>query len=218
VLCSFGKEALLMLALAREVLPDIPVVWFREAASTEELAIGEQFIKEWGLDVYSYQPQSVYLLARDDHIALAQEYVYGEAVIPLFANLAPGERCVLTAYPGRTYRYTPPFDLLLCGYKDRDIHWLTGGADMFPANYHWGHAKVVAPLRHMTDDEVRAALLELKIPYHPPDSRLELCTACMTAKEDRVWCHAEQAYIPRHQWDQEQALNIFHQRFGLGGH
>lgn len=213
VFCSFGKDSLLVLALAREVRPDIPVVWFQTAATNVKFA--RRITREWNLNVYGYAPADQYLLAQDDQVTLVQEYSVGDERLPVLIDLQDGEKCSLTAFPLRTTQMYLPFDLLLVGYKDVDTHWVKGEAKLFGENLKLGRAKVAAPIRHMTDDAVRAALLEMHIPQDETDDRLPLCTHCMTQDSDEVYCPDRGRYIPKEQWSRELALYGFQRRFKL---
>lgn len=217
VLCSFGKDSLLLLALAREVRPDINVIWYRESATPEIIQFARSVIREWRLNVYSYWPADVYLLSDGDNLSLVQEYSLGTASLPVISDLKVSEDCALTAFPLRTPQLFLPFDVLLTGYKDSDSHWVKGGAALFPPDCTVGKAKLIAPIRHLSDSDVRAALYELKIPYKELDDRVGLCAACMTQKSGTVYCPMRKTYIPVEQWDREQALTNFQQRFGLIG-
>lgn len=216
VLCSFGKDSLLLLALVREVRSDVPVIWFRDAATPETTKYARRLIREWNLNVYSYHPADVYLLADGEHTSLIQEYSFGEHQVPLVIDLEQGEACSLAMFAERTPQLFLPFDLLLTGFKDADDHWLRGGAEMFQAGLRFGRAQVVAPIRHLTDEQVRAALVELNIPYKELDDRISVCTACMTGTEGEVWCPLRRTHISREQWDAEQSLSAFRERFTSG--
>lgn len=213
VLCSFGKDSLLVLRLVLEIRPDTPVVWYRTAATN--VGFARYITREWNLNVYGYAPADQYLLAQGSEVTLVQEYSVGDERLPVLTDLQDGTKCSLTAFPQRTPQMYLPFDLLLVGYKDCDTHWVKGGSELFGDNLILGRAKIVAPIRHMTDDAVRAALLELHIPYEESDDRLPLCTHCMTQNSDEVFCPDRGHYIPREQWDRELALHGFQKRFRL---
>lgn len=217
VLSSFGKDSLLLLALVREVRSDFATLWFRTAANLKQVRFARRVIAAWNLNAYSYHPSDVYLLTNNGDHALIQEYSFGNDVLPLAVDLAHNDTCSLAAFPNRTPALHLPFDLILVGYKDSDTHWLKGGTQLFDADYMLGGAKVSAPIRHLTDEQVRAAIVALDIPYEELDDRLSLCTACMTQDSDEVWCAEKKGYIPRVQWDQRESLATFRKRFGLNG-
>lgn len=218
VLSSFGKDSLLLLSLVREVNRSVPVLWFRSAANSEQIKFARSVARLWKLNVYSYEPADVYLLANNGDMSVVQEYSFGSDRLPLAVDVARGTDCSLIAFPQRTDLLNLPFDVLLVGYKDSDTHWLKGGNELFSDDYRLGGARITAPMRHLSDETVRSAVTELPgISYKELDDRVQLCTACMEKGDDEVWCSQEQRYIPRTKWDREQALTIFNQRFGLRG-
>ncbi len=218
VLSSFGKDSLLLLSLVREFDTHIPVLWFRRAVNAAQVKFARTVIRAWDLEVYSYEPADVYLLAQNGDRSLIQEYSFGTDRLPVVVDLAEDGPCSLEPPEyGRTPLLNLPFDALLVGYKDSDTHWLKGDAKLFGDDYRLGGAKVTAPIRHLSDDTVRAAMHQLPFKYGELDDRIALCTACMTSDTDEVWCPRAQDYIPREPWDSEGALTAFQQRFGLSG-
>jgi 3'-phosphoadenosine 5'-phosphosulfate sulfotransferase (PAPS reductase)/FAD synthetase len=216
VLCCFGKDSLLLLALAREVAPDIRCVWFR-VGFPEKFA--RSVIAEWNLEVYSYPPADSYLLSDGSRIALINEYAFATDHMPLATDLAPGTTCILHRPTITLSAVYQPWDVLLSGYKDTDTHWIKGDSKLFrEEGVMLGNARVFAPIRHMTDDEVRAASLELGLPVAPADDELAVCSRCMEHGDGEVWCPEEGKHIPREQWDRDTALSNFRGRFGLEVH
>lgn len=202
-----------MLHLVREVLPTVPVLWFKTAAV--DVAFGREVIRELNLTAYDYWPADTYLLTEGGHTTLVQEYDVGESRLPLLTDLVPGDRCSLTAFPNRTPTMYLPFDLLFVGYKDSDTHWVLGDKKPFEGETVVGRARMVAPIRHMSDDKVRGLIADLKINYREGDDSLPMCTRCMTQDTDEVWCPERRQYIPVEQWNRELALGGFRKRFGL---
>lgn len=216
VMSSFGKDSLLLLTLVREQRTDIPVLWFKAATNSEQQRFARQIIREWNLVVYSYYPADVYLLTDNDNASLIQEYSFGDSRLPVVSDITVGETCSITAIPQRTPQLFLPFDLILTGYKDSDEHWLKGGAELFPPDYKLGRAKICAPIRHLTDAQVREAIYNLGVPYQEIDDSLTLCTRCMSeTNTETVFCPVRGTLIPVEQWEKEQSLRAFRSRFKL---
>lgn len=213
VMCSFGKDSLLLLWLVREVNPNVPVLWFRNGVANEKFA--RQIIRQLNLIVYGWHPALVYPLANNGDRSLIQEFSFGNENLPLITDLAPGTRCGKVAFADRTPQMFLPFDLLLTGYKDSDSHWLKGDSELFADDLRVGRAKVRAPIRHMSDEQVRAAVFELNIPYEEHDDALPMCTRCMTENTDTVFCPEVGHEIPAEEYDARLALETFRQRFNL---
>jgi 3'-phosphoadenosine 5'-phosphosulfate sulfotransferase (PAPS reductase)/FAD synthetase len=212
VFCSFGKDSLLVLALVRELRADVPVIWFRTGFDE---TFAKRMIREWNLTAYSPSPADVYLLAQSNNVSMVHEYAFGGMRLPVITDLAPGETCSLTRFSRRTPEMVYPFDVVFVGYKDCDTHWLKGDAPMFDGSQRLDRAKLIAPIRHMTDAQVRNALYDLNIPLPPEQDELPLCTRCMTATENEVYCPELQRFIPRTQWEADKSLTAFKQRFQL---
>lgn len=212
VLCSFGKDSMLLLALCREVSPYIPVLWYRTG---QDERFAKQIIRDWGLTAFSPAPSDVYLLTNGNERAIVHEYSWGGETLPMVSDLAPGERCSLTAYPDRTRPLFWPFDLVLVGYKDSDTHWTKGDAPLFQEGTTVGKAIYLAPIRHMSDTQVLAAIHDLEIPYRPVEDSLPLCTECMTGKSNEVWCPELKRFIPVEKWEADRSLTAFKRRFRL---
>lgn len=189
VLSSFGKDSMLLLSLAREVC-DFSVLWFRDG--TDE-SFAKSIIRDWNLTVFSWAPADIYLLTNGERQAMISEYSFGEDKLPMLTDLAPGEKMTvqLSIHTAPLY---PPFDVILWGAKDVDSHWVKGAGKFKEDGFQLGGAKVYAPLRHLTDDEVRAGLDRLGVQYRTESDELQL---------------------PRSQWPAEYPLDQFRQRFGL---
>lgn len=214
VLCSFGKDSMLVLALVRELRADVPVIWFRTGFNER---FAKRMIREWGLTAYSPSPADVYLLTDGQQQTLIHEYDFGGSRLPVVVDLADGEVCSLTRFPRRTPAMVYPFDVVFTGYKDCDAHWLKGDAPMFAGNQQLDRAQIVTPIRHMTDEQVRQAIHDLGIPLEVTDDELPLCTHCMTAGPGEVYCPERGGFIPAVEWEADKSLTAFQQRFNLGG-
>lgn len=212
VLSSFGKDSVLLLNLVREVRSDFTVLWFRTGQSEH---FARRIIREWRLTVYSWAPSDVYLLANNGDRTLVHEYSFGEHRLPVLIDLAAGNSCALTKFTDRTPQLFLPFDVILTGYKDCDEHWVKGNSPLFQEGTTVGHARMFAPLRHLSDEQVRAAIFDRKIPFEPTPDELPLCTSCMTAGPGQVFCPEVDHMIPAMQWEKDKSLTAFKQRFGL---
>lgn len=211
VLSSFGKDSMLLLALAREVRTDFTVLWFRTGFDE---TFAKRIIREWNLTAFSWAPaMDQYLLTNGSDRTLVQEYSFGSDRLPVLTDLAPGTACSRKIAP-RTPQLFLPFDVILWGAKDCDTHWVKGNGHFKEDGFMLGNAHVHAPIRHMSDEQVRANLVELRIPY-TTDDELPMCTACMTASTSEVYCPELRRNIPRAQWEADKSLTAFRQRFGL---
>lgn len=176
VLSSFGKDSMLLLWLVRQVRPDTPVLWFR-TGQDETFAKG--VIRTWNLTAFSWAPAAVYAVSGGPYRTLVHEYGIGQSRFPVLVDLEGQGPCASQVFAQRTPTLYLPFDTLLVGYKDTDSHWLKGDSQLFGPDTQFGRARVVAPIRHMTDAQVMAAIMANRIPHEPAPDTLALCTDCI---------------------------------------
>jgi 3'-phosphoadenosine 5'-phosphosulfate sulfotransferase (PAPS reductase)/FAD synthetase len=215
VMCSFGKDSLLLLCLAREFKPDIDVLWFPDGMNREQKRYAEKIIKDWDLTahstVYAYAPVSRYFLPNEEGLTLVDEYLFGEQRMPLLTDIAEGSNCAANISREKTECFVSPWDVILHGYKETDWHFISNG--YFPAGgFQLGDSKLYMPLRHWTDGQVLQAIKDLGIDYEQIDDSLPLCTRCLTGT-GQVFCPDLKKEIPAIDWNQQEALQTFRERF-----
>jgi len=202
MLCSFGKDSMLLLSILRKVRKDFPLIWLRTDRNSQQMEFAKRIINDWDLHVFSFPPADVYAVPG----SMIYEYAFGAQRFPVVVDIEKGTKCSLNLDSLRLPRVSHIWDVLFIGVKDSDYHPLLGyGKEFFPANgYQLGNAKVYAPLREMTDDQVWQSIRELNVPvdeqrYAGDDSRddgtLGLCTKCFTA-QPQVFCPSAQSMIP----------------------
>lgn len=179
VLLSFGKDSLLLTALAREIRPDIQAVWFRDGTVDERIA--SRIILDWKLTVYCWQPANLYTVADGPNVALISEYAINGERIPLITDVVAGDGICLRNI-GHTSGVYLPFDLLLSGFKDSDEHWLRTTQPMFPEGLVVGDCLLAAPLRHLSDDDVINELTARGLAYATPADEVVICSDCFVGK------------------------------------
>ena len=177
VLSSFGKDSMLLLWLVRQIRPTTPVIWFRTG---HDESFGRRIVREWDLTVFRWWPAEVYTLQQDGHRTLVHEYAIGNDRLPLLIDLDGPGPCAADVFRTGTPAMYLPFDTLLVGWKDTDAHWVKGGGKLAEDGFRLGRSQVVAPIRHMTDEAVRAAIIDHKIPFEPTPDELSLCTECVS--------------------------------------
>jgi len=190
---SGGKDSQLLLALAREIRP-VTVLWFRTG---QDERFAKRILRDWKLVAFSWKPAIVYVVGQ----TMVHEYDIGNDRLPVLIDLVEGGPCRVGSFTDRTSTLYLPVDTILVGWKESDEHPLKGDAKLALDGLMIGRAKLVAPLRHMTDEEVKSALVDYKIPYEPVADELPACRHCLDGEP----C----VDIP------VMPVDIFRQRFGL---
>lgn len=224
VLWSAGKDSQLLLALVREVRPDVPAIWFKSGLTSEQQRFAKSQILALDLEVWSWEPADVYVVPNGEGLSLVREQAFGPQRFPVLSDIEEGETCIGDVATARTPQLYPHFDVLLLGYKDSDTHEALGGPGFCPEDgWQLGKAKVYAPLRHMTDADVWRAIKELNVQYDrsrydeggaDSDSTFA-CSACLQEGAGEVYCRKAGKSIPRVEWNRTESLRAFRQRFGL---
>lgn len=205
---SGGKESQLILKLANDVR-DVPALWFRSVDPCRN-KFAENFLASADPTAYSWEPADRYVLPNGQGMSLIEEFSFGNRRLPLISDIAPGERCALNMPKDRVAFVNYTFDVTLVGTKACDSHALVSPTKI---------DGFVAPLWHMTDEEVWAAIRELEIPVEESvyDGREadgpRLCTNCLSRGEGDVFCPEVKGAIPRFNWQPDAALAAFNTRF-----
>lgn len=193
LLWSGGKDSMLLLSMIRQSSIPVTLIHFYERLRPEV----EDVITAWGLEVLSWRPAAWYLVPFDQDIALVSEYSFGDACLPVFADIVDGEEC---DWERRSLDLTPsfdyPFDLTIWGYKRQDtLHPVMPRP--FLRSFQFGPTRLVAPLYGETDEAVVQAVEAL--PCQPVRSdAIRMCDKCRKGLA---------------RWDRESALEMFRERF-----
>lgn len=176
LLCSFGKDSLLLLQLALDSGFTGPVYYLGEYLPKH----AEQVVVNRSLTVYSWPATNRYVVPNGDGLAQVDEYLLGETLLPLVSPVVKGDDCT----HGQWSRFTRPFhwqhDVTLTGYK-RGETCTAVGRD-FPAEVNIGITRLVSPLFEFSDSDVVAAL-----GHEPPDDNaVEYCAECLRFINDNL--------------------------------
>lgn len=172
VMCSFGKDSLVLLHLVRQQV-DIPVIFHREPFQHHKYEFANRVMREWDLTVLDYLPIASAVKENEYGFEIQKFYQIGarRSVIPIrLAPPEPGERiiCGLTdIYEGPKGNIIYPFDLVFSGHKSSDVDFIHGAIPLAAdVARNTDCASSVFALREFTDEDVWAYTELHDLPIH----------------------------------------------------
>lgn len=201
ILCSFGKDSVLVLDMARAIRPDVDVLWFRDERDEE----AEKIIAELGLTVYSYLPSTRSVVPNGEGLSLINFLDFGGGtLLPQIVDLEDSNRCVGELKSGKPFAYD--WDVSLTGWKESDNHPLK--YSHFEEGERIGNTRFYAPIRHLSDDEVYAEVERRGLSFSTKQVE-QVCTKCLRGP---TVCPLSNQMIPAYKWDKTAALSAFQQQ------
>jgi hypothetical protein len=190
IMCSFGKDSMVVLHLVRSLGYRLPVIFHREPFLPRKYTFARKVIALWNLTVYDFPPLATAVQEKDGAMEIMNYYPAGARPCALPTGLcapAPGERplCALHDFylkPTGTFNY--PWDVVFHGHKSSDVDPIQGPVPLaadFARNL--GTASVAFPLRHFTDEDVWAYHEQHGLPVHA--ERYEKTSAGWREREDK---------------------------------
>lgn len=192
IMCSFGKDSLVLVHLTRTYLTDLPVIFYKEPTMPKKYRFARQVAEEWNLKVYEYQPARTGLQQTGAVVEFVNSYPIGKGLMNLALNrIEPkeGEEClcgVLDFLSKPVAASSFPFDVVFHGHKsvDQDPSYkkltLKQQVVVNP-----GSATLVFPLKDWTDDDVWQYIEENQLPIH--HDRYEKLDGKWVNKEDKTF-------------------------------
>lgn len=214
VLWSGGADSTLVLALAREIKPDIDVCQFRIDMSPYQKRFVDRVAAEWKLQVFSWSPAMRFFVPYKDTYALADIYAWGHSHIPAVRELLDAESpCALDLSTQRTPALDERYDLLLMGILGTDSEY----GHAIATEGRVGTSEFYSPLGDMTKDDVLGTMRSLNLPLdervrdgdeYADTGMIGCCHRCLKKGTGPVFCPKAQRDIPRIDWneDDNQAL------------
>jgi hypothetical protein len=208
VMCSFGKDSMALLHLARETLDkEPPVIYYKHPYFPAKQDFANKVIKSWGLTVHDYPPFAAGVKVNDEMLELVARYGFGNnGAMDLPINtLAPVLRrnfiCGLYDWILRPKAgtITFPWKAVFQGHKSSDVDPFDGPIPLKSDTATIGQTELVFPLRYWTNADVWDYTEQHHIPYDRsrywdrqelPDKWLNpdyihACTACIDPRETR---------------------------------
>lgn len=189
VMCSFGKDSMVVLDLVRRHR-DLKVVFHREPFQHHKYDYANRVIREWDLHVIDYPPLATSIREEGGEIEIINHYQIGASHVYLPTGLRPQSSgktlCALTEiYDKPTGTFMYPFDVTFHGHKSTDVDPVLGAMPL-ASDIALNPTSVSAafPIRHFTDDDVWQYLEENNVPIH--HDRYEKVDGKWREREDKT--------------------------------
>jgi 3'-phosphoadenosine 5'-phosphosulfate sulfotransferase (PAPS reductase)/FAD synthetase len=135
LMCSFGKDSMVLLHLLRARGIRLPVIFHRDPWWPEKYAFADRIIREWDLEVHDWAPLRITLWEGKAIMAFTNHYQVGPlpgGTLQLPKNIlppVPGQRYLcglrdVLQRPTGTFNY--PWDCVLIGHKSSDEDQIAG--------------------------------------------------------------------------------------------
>jgi len=181
VMCSFGKDSMVMMDLIRKNLPrnpmsaspfPIPVIYHRHPYFPAKNEFADKVIRSWGLEVYDCPPLACGVKSKEGMLELVARYPFGkDSAIDLPMN-------ILDPIPRRDYvcglqflnrpktiGIQFPCETVFCGHKNSDVDPYDGAIPLKHDAADVGDVSLVFPLRHWTDEDIWNYIEENHVEY-----------------------------------------------------
>ena len=183
LLCSFGKDSMVLLHLIRETLPisnmschryPIPIIFYRHPFFPWKNWFADGVIGSWALEVHDYLPVAAGIKCNSERLELVARYSFGdEGTMDLPMNTEPPmERrdflCGLNDWVLRpkALATTFPWETVFMGHKSSDIDQFEGHVPLGYDCVDIGGTNLVFPLRDWSDVDIWDYIETNHVPYH----------------------------------------------------
>lgn len=173
VLCSFGKDSLVLLHLCLRIRK-VPVLFFRFAKFHEKHVHALRVMQMWDLEVYDLWPRTVTEYQSGEFFEVLHSYsTGGRAAIYLFSGIRKRRDdetrflCAVDDLLGRprAYAHDYPWDVTFHGHKGTDDPEMgTSGPITQPVSQ-FGGTRLVVPFVDWTDADIWAYIHTYDLPY-----------------------------------------------------
>jgi 3'-phosphoadenosine 5'-phosphosulfate sulfotransferase (PAPS reductase)/FAD synthetase len=203
VACSFGKDSMVTLCLARSIKPDVAVIYFPGLPHPTKHLFAERMAKEWSLNLYAPYPRARDVISKDGHVELIELYELAPARFMYFPiEAAKDYEPDASADCGLAFLKEEPvaaqaddFDAVFIGHRNDDRDPTYGNVPLKDYVVDFGGFRYVYPLKNWAEADIWAASELLNIPQNEARYRdrdlgansdyYELCTRCFLGSPDR---------------------------------
>jgi 3'-phosphoadenosine 5'-phosphosulfate sulfotransferase (PAPS reductase)/FAD synthetase len=222
LMCSFGKDSMVLLHLIRETLKPrkfschgypVPIISHRHPWFPAKNEFADSVIRSWALEVHDWLPGACGVKANADRLELVARYPFGKSAMDIPMNIEqPIHRrdfvCGLSwiVRPKMHGVFPFPWRNVFMGHKSSDVDQYEGHVPLKSNAAEVGGITIVFPLRDWTDDDVWDYIEENHVPYDErryKDRReiddhwlnsdyLHACTACVDPRDK-----SEKVFCPK---------------------
>ena len=202
LLCSFGKDSMVMLALVCEQRPDIEVVYFPVFDHPTKHQFANTIIQDWKLNMVEWIPCERDVIGKGSHVEIVETYPVAVGVntalpieaedghIPTSDSHCAIERLTLPCRDEITSDVEQMADVLFIGHRGDDVDPTHGAVPLVASTHRQGNLTFAYPLFDWTEQDIWEASKLLSIPQNLrryQDASLahnadyfDLCTQCLT--------------------------------------
>gem|GEM_PF-5865374 len=211
VLCSFGKDSMVLLDLAMKADKTIPVLYFSMPFAQKKNSFSHRIMEEWGLTVYSYPHGAVDFLYRNKQMDVYYIYDTVGSGLCLARGLVRTDApslCIKRDFLNQplTPSYMYKWNVTFSGHKDCDVDPVMGAIPLKSAMKPLGKTVLSYPLKDWSDDDIWRYIKKNNIPYNKErydfkniefnNDYYECCFKCLDPLEDGlVFCYCENKEI-----------------------
>jgi hypothetical protein len=180
LLCSFGKDSMVLLHLIREVLSPnklschaypVPVIWHRHPWFPFKNDFGNSIVSKWSIEAHDYPPLACGVKCNDDRLELVSRYPFGTHGIDLPLNTDPPmqHRDYVCGKEWLTQPKTSGVEwkwrTIFHGHKSSDVDPYEGSVKLKHETINVAGVRVEFPLKDWTDDDVWDYIEANHIPF-----------------------------------------------------
>ena len=172
IMCSFGKDSMVLLHLIRSKGINLPVIFHREPFYSEKYEFANRIIKDWDLTVYDYSPIDTAVFKKNGFIEILNYYQTGAGSMILPTGITEPDYIKkylcglkdLLQKPLGSYIY--PWDVVFVGHKSSDVDPLQGEVKLhLDLKINVSSVDLAFPLKDWTDNNIWDYIEKNDVPY-----------------------------------------------------
>lgn len=215
IMCSFGKDSLVVTHLTLRACGNLPVIFHREPFYSKKYRYANEVIEAWNLTVYDYPPHKSAIQQKGNEVEILGYYDIGGdkyCCLPTGICAPTGDEVPLCAlqdvYLKPKGRFAYPWDCVVVGHKSCDVDPFHGAVPLSAdIGLNVGTSTPIFPIRDWSHQDVWDYIEGHNLPIHHDRYEKQLdgswcekqdkqfnpdyfpaCTACMVRDGGTVLC------------------------------